>query len=95
MKNAKKSATTAETRPNVHVYTLSPAAKKLDAKDIKAESHRGACLLALKRLGAAPFAAILTEVLKQKTIKTEMDLSKAVRWMCSDLVRKGLIEVKD
>jgi hypothetical protein len=93
MKNSRKPATT-EVRANVNVYTLSPAAKKLDAKEIKAETHKGATLLALKKLGSAPFAAILSEVLKQKTIKTDMDLGKAVRWMVSDMVRKGLVVVK-
>jgi hypothetical protein len=94
MKNSKTSATTSETRANVHVYTLSPAAKKLDIKEIKAATHRGACLLALKKLGAAPFAAILAEVLKQKTIQTSMDIGKATRWMIGDMVRKGVVVVK-
>jgi hypothetical protein len=94
MKNSKKSATTTEARASVHVYTLSPAAKKLDAKDIKAETHKGACLLALKKLGSAPFAAILSEVMKQKTIQTSMDLGKATRWMIGDMVRKGVVVVK-
>jgi hypothetical protein len=85
---------TKEARANVNVYTLSAKAKKIDTKEIKPETHKGACLIALKKLGSAPFAAILTEVLKQKTIKTEMDLSKACRWMIGDMVRKGLVEVK-
>ena len=42
-----------------------------------------------------PFAAILSEVFKQKTIKAEMDTSKACRWMIGDMVRKGLVEVKN
>ena len=102
MKNSKKSApkevavnAEKEIRANVNVYTLSLKAKKIESKDIKPETHKGACLLALKKLGAAPFAAILAEVLKQKTIKTEMDLSKACRWMVGDLLRKGLVEVKN
>lgn len=86
---------TKESRANVNVYTLSTKAKKLDPKNIKAETHKGACLLALKKLGSAPFAAILTEVLKQKTIQTTMDLGKATRWMIGDMVRKGLVEVKN
>jgi hypothetical protein len=55
----------------------------------------GACLLALKKLGSVPFAAILSEVSKQKTIKTEMDTAKACRWMIGDMVRKGLVGVKN
>jgi len=78
----------------VNVYALSAEAKKLDPKTIKANTHRGACLLALKKLGSAPFSAILAEVLKQKTIKTEMDISKACRWMIFDMVRRGTVVVK-
>jgi hypothetical protein len=55
----------------------------------------GACLLALKKLGSAPFADILSEVFTQKTIKKEMDTAKACRWMIGDMVRKGLLEVKN
>ena len=88
-----KPATTA-VRPTANVYTLTAEAKILDPKKIKANTHRGACLLALKKLGAAPFSAILAEVLKQKTIQTEMDISKACRWMVFDMVRKGLVVVK-
>src|SRR5579859_5155332 len=89
MKNSKKSAVkeakerpaATAVRPTANVYSLSAEAKKLDPKTIKANTHRGACLLALKKLGSAPFSAILAEVLKQKKIKTEMDISKACRWM--------------
>lgn len=100
MKDSKKSAakekpaTTVADRPTANVYSLSAEAKKLDPKTIKAETHRGACLLALKKLGSAPFSAILAEVLKQKTIKTDMDISKACRWMIFDMVRRGTVVVK-
>ena len=102
MKNSKKSApkevpvnAEKKVRANVNFYTLSAKAKKIDAKQIQPETHKGACLMALKKLGSAPFAAILAEVLKQKTIKTEMSLDRAVRWMVGDMVRKGLVEVKN
>jgi hypothetical protein len=102
MKNSKKSAKTEvhadaekEVRAKVNVYTLSAKAKKIDPKTVKAETHKGACLLALKKLGSAPFAAILSEVFRHKTIKTEMDTAKACRWMIGDMVRKGLVEVKN
>src|SRR5580692_9948348 len=62
MANSKKSATV---RPNLNVYTLSTEAKKSAPKDIKAATHKGALLLALRKLGSAPFAAILAEVQKQ------------------------------
>lgn len=99
MPKAKKSVETAKTatvavRPTANVYSLSAEAKKLETKTIKAETHKGACLLALKKLGSAPFAVILAEVQKQKTIKTDMNLSKAVRWMISDMVRRGLVVAK-
>ena len=102
MKNSKKSAVkeakekpaTTAVRPAANVYALSAEAKKLDPKTIKANTHRGACLLALKKLGSAPFAAILAEVLKEKKIQTEMDISKAVRWMIFDMVRRGTVTVK-
>jgi hypothetical protein len=102
MKNSKKSAKTEvhadpekEVRANVNVYTLSAKARKIDTKTIKPATHKGACLLALKRLGSAPFAEILSEVFRQKTIKTEMDTAKAVRWILGFLVREGLVEVKN
>ena len=91
MANSKKSVTV---RPNLNVYTLSAEAKKSAPKDIKAATHKGALLLALRKLGSAPFAAILAEVQKQKTIQTDMDMSKAVRWMLYDMVRRGLVVVK-
>ena len=94
MKNSKKAAAKEQTTTNVNVYALSAEAKKIDPKAIKANTHRGACLLAIKKLGSAPFSAILAEVLKQKTIRTEMDLSKAVRWMIFDMVRRGTVVVK-
>jgi len=93
MKTAKKPATK-EVRANVNIYGLSAKAKKIETKDIKEATHKGACLLALKKLGSAPFAAILSEVLKQKTIETSMDVGKACRWMVGFLVREGLIDVK-
>jgi pyruvate kinase len=93
MKNTKKAAAK-KIAANANTYTLSAAAKKLDAKTIKAATHRGAVLLALRKLGTAPFAAILAEVQKQKKIKTSMDLDKAVRWMCFDLVRKGMLNAR-
>jgi hypothetical protein len=102
MTNSKKSAKTEvhadaekEVRANVNIYTLSAKAKKIDPKTIKAETHKGACLLALKKFGSAPFAEILSEVFRQETIKTEMDTGKAVRWTVGFLVREGLVEVKD
>ena len=94
MKNSKKSVEKAKPATTANVYALSAEAKKLDPKKIKANTHRGACLLALKKLGSAPFSAIFAEVMKQKTIKTEMDLSKAVRWMIFDMVRRGTVVVK-
>lgn len=99
MSKAKKSVETAKpvtvaVRPTANVYSLSAEAKKLEPKTIKAETHKGACLLALKKLGSAPFAAILAEVEKQKTIKTSMDITKATRWMISDMVRRGLVIAK-
>jgi len=93
MRNSKPPATK-EVRANVNVYSLSATAKKIETKDIKEATHKGACLLALKKLGSAPFAAILSEVLKQKTIDTSMDVGKATRWMIGDMVRKGLVDVK-
>ena len=99
MKNSKKSEpkakpATVAVPSTANVYALSAEAKKLDPKKIKANTHRGACLLALKKLGAAPFSAIFAEVIKQKTIQTEMDLAKAVRWMVFDMVRRGTVVVK-
>jgi hypothetical protein len=99
MPKTKKSAETPKAatiavRPTANVYSLSGDAKKLESKNIKADTHKGACLLALKKLGSAPFAAILAEVQKQKTIKTEMDISKACRWMICDMVRRGLVIAK-
>ena len=91
MANSKKPATV---HANANVYSLSADAKKSSPKNIKANTHKGACLLALRKLGAAPFAAILAEVQKQKTIKTDMDITKAVRWMLFDMVRRGLVVVK-
>ncbi len=93
MTKSKKSANT-KAATHVQTYALSAAAKKIDAKSIKPATHRGACLLALKKLGSAPFAAILAEVEKQKTIETGMDLAKAVRWMVFDMVRRGLVVAK-
>ncbi len=91
MANSKKPVTV---HPNANVYSLSADAKKSAPKNIKANTHKGACLLALRKLGSAPFAAILAEVQKQKTIKTDMDITKAVRWMLFDMVRRGLVVVK-
>ena len=91
MANSKKSATV---HANANVYSLSADAKKSAPKEIKANTHKGACLLALRKLGSAPFAAILAEVQKQKTIKTDMNITKAVRWMLFDMVRRGLVVVK-
>ena len=93
MKTLKKPAAK-EVRANLNVYTLSPAAKKIDPKSVKAETHKSACLLALKKFGSASFAAILSEVMKQKMIKSSMDLGKATRWMLGNMVRKGLVDVK-
>lgn len=92
MANSKKSAPAVHA--NANVYSLSAEAKKSAPKNIKANTHKGACLLALRKLGAAPFAAILAEVQKQRTIKTGMDITKAVRWMLFDMVRRGLVVVK-
>jgi hypothetical protein len=87
MKNQKQVVVNA----NANIYTLSAKAKKLTPKEIKPATHKGACLLALNKLGSAPFAAILTEVKKQRKIETDMAIDKAVRWMLFDMVRKGLL----
>jgi len=96
MKNTKKAAVKKNlvAAENLNVYSLSAEAKKVDAKKIKAATHKGACYLAIKKLGAAPFQAILAEVQKQKKIKTSMDIDKAVRWMLFDMVRKGWLIAK-
>lgn len=89
--SSKKNLVVAE---NANVYTLTAAAKKVDPKKIKPATHKGACYLAIRKLGSAPFAAILAEVKKQRKIRTEMDLDKAVRWMLFDMVRKGWLSAR-
>lgn len=98
MANAKKAAVkkveVKKVAANANTYTLSAEGKKIDFKTLKSATHRGAVLLAVKKLGSATFAAILAEVQRQKKIKTDMDLDKAVRWMCFDLVRRKQLLAK-
>lgn len=88
-KASKKAAT--EVRPGSNFYRLSAAGKKIEKKDIRPATHKGACLLAIQKLGNAPFSEILAEVKRQRKIDTEMEVDKAVRWMLFDMVRKGIL----
>lgn len=80
-----------------NVYTLTDKGRKAaTSKELKPKTHRGAVLLALRKLGKATSAEVIAEVKKQRKIETEMDLTDAVSFMLFDLgnPKRGRLEIK-
>jgi hypothetical protein len=77
-------------------YTLTAKGKKAVAsKELKPKTHRGAVLLAIRKLGTATAKEICSEVRKQRKIATDMQIENAVSFMLFDLgnAKRGRLEI--